>query len=127
MGIEDIPEMEVIDDVKKVRIKPSKLADTGGKFVTMRGANNQNYVFAASFFLGQHRDLASEFERRAHDEYNCDEKFSPTGGGYLSIDGRKATFHGISASFGKYDERVVRSIAEKWKKQNLPKHKLVFK
>ncbi len=126
MGIEDIPEMQVIDGLRKKGVMElSESPGSSGKFISLVGLNGKNYIYAENYTI-PHETLAFKFEARAQDKYQCTEGLSPTGGGHFRIDEERMVFFDKSTDFGKYDEQVVRPIAERWRKQNLPNHELVF-
>ena len=127
MGIEEIPEMQVREDnFSGARIvEPSALQGFQGKFVVIEGLNGKTYIFAQRY-LGAHEEIAFYFKAVAHGDYKCKEGFSPIGGGRFKINEQEISFYDKSTYFGKYDEQVVRPIAERWKQQNLPNHELVF-
>jgi len=113
-----MPEMQVREDPfggEKI-IERSALQDFDGKFVVMKGTNGRNYVFA-QIYEGGHEEIAFHFRAIAHGEYQCEEAFSPMNGGRLSVNKQKILFHGKSVDLGKYDEQIVRPIAEKWKRK----------
>ena len=113
MGIENIPEMQVreseFDGSRKVN--PQTLQGFEGKFLVVKGTNDKNYILAQRD--SSHQMIFTTFMQTAFGEYHCsvNEKFSPLGGGCITIDSKKVLLDEKSTDYGKYDQQIVLPIS----------------
>jgi hypothetical protein len=140
MAIEDIPEMQVGSEID--RDKPFNLDETpilyGGNFIVIGfseealakgGEQLSSRRFVYSFQgADSHPFIFDIFDREIGRDHGL--RYGGLdivdGGGHLKIDDKKIVFSGNSTSYGKYNEVTLRPIAERWAKQNLPNHEIVF-
>ena len=127
MGIENIPEMQVMKknpyegEIDFVSQEPISYSS---RFTIIEGPEGRKYVFSVDKAIS-HTTLVNMFATLSFRKHEV-RGFDGLSGGFLSIDGETIKFHGESEKFGKYDEQIVRPIAERWRQQNLPNHELVF-
>ena len=130
MGIEDIPEMHLVDDFA-TDLSLADVTSGGkrflGKFVVMQGPNSRPYLFAMERSFS-HKQVAGVFSERVEKTWGVSsDGFKTLNGGVLKIDAFDIYVYEKSVDFGKYDELVVRPIVERFKQRYLPNHGMDFK
>ena len=143
MGLEDIPEMQVIEKVEDPEIiyylSPvdftTKPIDFKGKFVVLRHAKGEKEYILALRDAGFHDEPLGAFISIVMEKYGIeggDEReflkgsISPLSGGDLEIDDFVFRMSGESGKYGKYDKNQVRPIVEEWVRENLSNHRIEF-
>ena len=150
MGIEDIREMQIRENgfngLKE--IDPSISQGFSGRFLLLEGANGKGYIFSERNYFFTAKEIFLHFQASVSEEYQYNERFSPIGGGTLTINEKKiiilSTYlwgeEQIDWSDTRFlegyhlqKERIanqvtarVRPIAKIWKQQHFPNHELAF-
>jgi len=134
MGIEDMPEMQIIRE--ESLFKPVNLAERpinlSGRFVVMRSPSKQLYLLGGQNALA-HMTVADTFEQFTSDNpisrkyldtvTECETLY----GGHFRIDDSNILIYGKSDMYGKYDIDAIRPIVKRWAKDNLQEHQIEFK
>jgi len=129
MGIEDMPQMQIREAKRDGgnEIESNELSQGfNGKFVVSPADKDKHYIFAESGTTTTHALVGMHRSDVAKRVYHYAGVFWGAQGGTLQIKDGKIKFYGESYEFGKYDETIVRPIAQTWMEQHLPDHELVF-
>ena len=130
MGLEDMPEMQVLDeDYNPINVNRTFLDSF---FIVIKGPNSKNYIFSQEGVHAHPTLYEVVFRGVLKYKYNVDDKnypsdFKALNGGHLRIKDGQLTLYGKSEQYGKYEEQAVSPIIEKWTKENFPTHNIIFK
>jgi hypothetical protein len=128
MAIEDVPEMLLtgFDSNKPFEFNERGTNPFSGKFLVFGGAESRRYIFSSEDPVS-HSELMRRYGELIEEVYRAgQDQVFPLDGGKIDIENGRIMVHGESKTFGKYSEKEVRPIVERWRQQNLPNHELVF-
>jgi len=130
MAIEDIPEMQVTQGIRgRELVDFSENQRIYGYFIVLEGPISNHYVMANDLILSD-IGLLNVFRQNARFDYGCNfislNKLRVVGEGYLDIDESRIRVTDDGCVYGGYDEQVIKPIVEKWARENLKSHSLVF-
>ncbi len=135
MGLEDIPNVQILEFRDSVKWNFEKHPSYNGKFIAMRDKQGKNYLFSIvsidpnELLMRQHKDLVYIFNMNAIDDYNVSNpgsEFNVTGGGKIKVSSESVSLYDKSEKYGEFNRSDIESIIKDYMVKNLPKHTLSF-
>ena len=135
MGIEDIPEMQlVINFIGKYdpdETDMKTIIKYWSLFIhIIHNPSSNKFLFGSKNFKS-HEEIMEDFRRRLVRDYGIKideiDDFEPQGGGRVDLSGLRKYIHfSLECRYGKFDEEIVRPIAERYIEQYMDGPELKF-